>query len=220
MRNRRGKPRLVKEQSVAREFDDISELKGNVACPGHFLKCLLKQTNLDESTLHLRYLKFRKVNPSGFMSLPTLKSQCIDVMDDAKKVPWVNLAFEILARDKQGWGTKMIGFREVLLMSESLHHLHQAQHFFHWVFRMHDTNAAGEIPISMFGPILEQLIDLMSNEPISKSSLTESATNVLSTMVEFPYRTNLITEDEFVYDMLHNRRVGTLLRHFVKARVK
>lgn len=154
------------------------------------------------------------------MSLPALKSQCIAVVEDAKNVPWVNLAFEILARDKQGWGTKMIGFREVLLISESLHHLNRAQNFFHWVFRMHDTNAVGEIPVSMFGPILEHLIELMSKDKMTKASVSEEASKMLSEMVEFPYRTNMITEDEFVYDMLHNQRVWILIQDFNESNTK
>ncbi len=45
--------------------DLVSTLKSSIACPSHLLRVLLKQTDLDEPSIHSRYMRFRKEFPTG-----------------------------------------------------------------------------------------------------------------------------------------------------------
>ncbi len=45
--------------------DLVSTLKSSIACPSHMLKVIMKQTDLDEPSIHSRYMRFRKEFPTG-----------------------------------------------------------------------------------------------------------------------------------------------------------
>jgi len=62
---------VVQEPSEA-----ICALKSSIACPSHLLRVIMKQTDLDEPSIHSRYMRFRKEFPTGFISQKALYALC------------------------------------------------------------------------------------------------------------------------------------------------
>ena len=52
----------------------------------------------------------------------------------------------------------MIGFREVILATEGIAHLDNPEEVLKWIFRVHDPNADGEIPVSRIEHIISSLL--------------------------------------------------------------
>ena len=52
-------------------------LKTQVGCPSNLLQVLLKQTNMSESQIHVRYLMFRSQYPTGYVGQKVLRDICL-----------------------------------------------------------------------------------------------------------------------------------------------
>ena len=52
----------------------------------------------------------------------------------------------------------MIGFREVVLATEGIAHLDKPEEILKWIFRVHDSNADGEIPVNRIESIISSLL--------------------------------------------------------------
>ena len=65
---------------------------------------------------------------------------------------------------KRGWGSKLIGFREVLLATEGISKLSKPDEILRWIFRVYDPRAIGEISVykldSMINSILWQVFSI------------------------------------------------------------
>ena len=59
---------------------------------------------------------------------------------------------------KKGWGAKLIGFREVVLATENIHCLREPSDILQWVFRIYDSEAAGELQVKKLKDIILQII--------------------------------------------------------------
>ncbi len=62
--------------------EGFCKLKSAVACPQHLLDILLKQTDLTEPQIHVRYMKFRHLYPTGFVGPHVLRNLCLDVLNE------------------------------------------------------------------------------------------------------------------------------------------
>ena len=133
-------------------------LKGALACPQHLLNILTKQTDLSEGQIHVKYMKFRNLYPTGFVGPHVLRNLCLDVLDEEECEDYVNMVFTLYGQRKKGWGVKLIGFREVVLATESIQKLNQPNEVLKWIFRIHDFEAKGEIPIAKIPLMINSLL--------------------------------------------------------------
>lgn len=139
------------------------------------LKFILK----DEASIHTRYMKFRMMYPTGFIGPHVLRELCIDVLNESECEKFVNMVinkwlnaryfaetyfkyffqvFQLYGHQKRGWGAKLIGFREVILATESLNKLKEPFDILQWLFRIFDAEGKGELPVSRLKEIIKQII--------------------------------------------------------------
>ena len=140
------------------ESDKISTLKSSIACPPHLVRILEKQTGLTEPQIHVRYMTFRHQYPTGFVGPHVLRNLCLDVLNEKDCEEYVDMVFKLYGQRKRGWGAKLIGFREVVLATEGIAHLDKPEEILKWIFRVHDSNADGEIPVNRIESIISSLL--------------------------------------------------------------
>lgn len=141
-------------------FSDLfSALKSSIACPSHHLNVLLRQTDLDESTIHLRYMKFRQQFPTGFIGPQAMVNLCSGVLGTRESEAFVERIFSLYGRNRKGWNTRLIGFREVILATENIHFLTQPEKIMRWIFKIHDYNGKGYISVYKISVIVDQILE-------------------------------------------------------------
>jgi Ca2+-binding EF-hand superfamily protein len=59
---------------------------------------------------------------------------------------------------RKGWGAKLIGFREVILATENIYSLREPADILQWIFRIYDSEAAGELPVRKLTDIIKRII--------------------------------------------------------------
>ncbi len=84
----------------------VSTLKSSIACPSHMLKVIMKQTDLDEPTIHSRYMRFRKEFPTGFISHNALLALCNRALSKEESEVLVDAIFALYGRKRKGWHTR------------------------------------------------------------------------------------------------------------------
>ena len=71
----------------------ISALKSQVACPPSLVKSLMKQTELSESQIQVRYIMFKTQYPSGYVGPNVLHEICKDVLNEQESDEFVEMVF-------------------------------------------------------------------------------------------------------------------------------
>lgn len=130
-----------------------------MACPPNILDVLLQQTDLTETQIHVEYMKFKNQYPTGYVGPHVLRNLCIDVMTEEDCDHFVNTVFKLYGQRKRGWGVKLIGFREVILATESIPYLNQPDKILRWLFRVFDSEGKGDIHIQKIEPIVVSLLE-------------------------------------------------------------
>ena len=138
---------------------EFSKLKAVLACPPNILDVLLQQTDLTETQIHVEYMKFKNQYPTGYVGPHVLRNLCIDVMTEEDCDHFVNTVFKLYGQRKRGWGVKLIGFREVILATESIPYLNQPDKILRWLFRVFDSEGKGDIHIQKIEPIVVSLLE-------------------------------------------------------------
>ena len=57
-----------------------------------------------------------------------------------------------------GWGSRLIGFREVILATENLQTLDAPVKVLRWIFKVYDFDAKGYIPVTDIESIVQHII--------------------------------------------------------------
>ena len=57
-----------------------------------------------------------------------------------------------------GWGSRFIGFREVILATENINNLDDPVKVLRWIFKVYDFDAKGYIPVTDIESIVQQII--------------------------------------------------------------
>ena len=57
-----------------------------------------------------------------------------------------------------GWGSRLIGFREVMLATENINNLDDPVKVLRWIFKVYDFDAKGYIPVKHMESIVQQVI--------------------------------------------------------------
>ena len=96
-------------------FSPLSTLKSTLACPTHLLNVLFKQTNLDEPSIHVRYMKFRERYPTGYIGPNVFRDLCSEILGPHESQKFCDLVFDIYGRRRNGNGTKNRTFRSNLM---------------------------------------------------------------------------------------------------------
>jgi Ca2+-binding EF-hand superfamily protein len=133
-------------------------LKTTIACPSHILRVILRQTDLDESTVHVRYMKFRRQYPTGFIGPSVFKELCASVLSREECDSFVDMVFLLYGRNRKGWSTRLIGFREVILATVNISNLDDPEKVLRWIFRVHDFNGTGAVPVSKLGSMIDMIL--------------------------------------------------------------
>lgn len=57
-----------------------------------------------------------------------------------------------------GWGSRFVGFREVMLATENINYLDDPVKVLRWIFKVYDFDAKGYIPVTDIESIVQQII--------------------------------------------------------------
>ncbi len=63
---------------------------------------LFKQTNLDEPTIHVRYMKFREQYPTGFIGPQIFKELCRGILNNEESNKFGDLVFSLYGQQRKG----------------------------------------------------------------------------------------------------------------------
>ena len=69
-----------------------------------------------------------------------------------------------------GWGSRLIGFREVILATENIDELNDPVKVLRWIFKVYDYDAKGYIPISEMESIVQQIIRCIGLSQLSQTT--------------------------------------------------
>ena len=94
-------------------FSPPSTLKSTLACPTHLLNVLFKQTNLDEATIHARYMKFRERYPTGYVGPNVFRDLCSDILGLHESNKFCDLVFGLYGRRRNANGIKNRTFKRI-----------------------------------------------------------------------------------------------------------
>ncbi|XP_040563280.1 uncharacterized protein [Lepeophtheirus salmonis] len=192
-------------------FGQSNNFSGNAnhskTCPPNLLRVLLKQTKMDEFTIHSKYSKFKEEYPTGFIGHSQLS------LENKNEDMIVDTIFDICARNKGTWENKLIGFREVILASEMKDNIQGPKSVLQWVFRIYDVHGEGKIKCKDIPNIFQQILRLCTYSDDCNSS-NETFNEILR---QFPTLTSQenITEEEFIYDALQINKLHTILENSV-----
>ena len=188
----------------------MSTLKSHVACPKHTLHTLLRQTDLDEGSIHTRYIKFRKEYPTGFIGPSALTSLCQRILSKEESEAFVSKIFQLYGHHKAvGWSCRLIGFREVILATENLKCLNNPEKLLRWIFRVYDYKGVGKINVHAMPNMIVQLIKLCTDA--KEEEIREDILPIIVRQIG-PYERHNISEEEFVFDCLNNEELYALLK--------
>jgi len=115
-----------------------------------------------------------------------------------------------------GWGSRFVGFREVMLATENINYLDDPVKVLRWIFKVYDFDAKGYIPVTDIESIVQQIISLCiyPDDVESTSDLCEA---IISDFEPIPYETPYISEEEFVFDSLRNELLFSVLRESTRS---
>ena len=114
---------------------------------------------MTESQIQVRYVMFRHKYPTGYVGQKVLLDICKDAsLKDAECEEYVDMVFRLYGVKKRGWGSKLIGFREVLLATEGINKLNKPDEILRWIFRVYDQQAAGEISVYKIESMVNSLL--------------------------------------------------------------
>ena len=114
---------------------------------------------MTESQIHVRYVMFRHQYPTGYVGQKVLRDICKDAsLKEAECDEYVDMVFRLYGVKKRGWGSKLIGFREVLLATEGINKLNKPDEILRWIFRVYDQQAAGEISVYKIESMVNSLL--------------------------------------------------------------
>ena len=149
-------------QIKANQPELFSSLKTSISCPTHLLRAIKRQTNLDEHTIHVKYFKFRMRYPAGFVGKNVLVEMCLKEnpnQQDCEK--FVETVFKLFGRSQpgyRGWGSRLIGFREVTLATENINKLKKPKDILTWIFRVFDSRGQGCIETERILELVDHII--------------------------------------------------------------
>jgi len=149
------------EQKEEEQEDEAeySKLKSSICCPPNILNVLLAQTEMTEGQIHVEYMKFKNEYPTGYVGPHVLRNLCINIMSEEDCDYYVESVFKLYGERKKGWAAKLLGFREVILATESIPYLNQPDKVLRWLFRVYDPHGKGEIPIGKIEPIVVSILE-------------------------------------------------------------
>ena len=99
-----GSTYAVQTDDVQYHFSPVSTPESTLACPTHLLNVLLKQTNLDESSIHARYIKFREKYPTGYIGSQVFRDLCNGILGPNESQKFSDLVFGLYGCRRNGSG--------------------------------------------------------------------------------------------------------------------